>query len=110
MLKISRSSDSAIQPGNDVVGVDDKSRVEYDKSKLDGSEFDSGEVDGGKIEDDEVEKKVQKTFKSKTLSKSKKTVGSLDFFTLGTKLAFTKLKQAFFKASILHHFDPEHHI
>ena len=55
-------------------------------------------------------KKVQKTTKSKNSSKSKKTIGPLDFLTPGAKLAFTKLKQAFFKAPILHHFDSEHYI
>ena len=47
--------------------------------------------------------------KSKNLSKSQKTVGS-DFLTPGAKLAFTELRQAFLKAPILHHFDPERHI
>ena len=41
--------------------------------------------------------------------KSQKTVG-LDFFTLKVKLAFTKLKQVFFKAPIFYHFNPERHI
>ena len=34
----------------------------------------------------------------------------MDFLTPGAKLAFTKLKQVFFKALILHHFDLERHI
>ena len=42
--------------------------------------------------------------------KSKKTIGSLDFFILGTRLAFTKLRQAFVKAPIFNHFDLEHYI
>lgn len=33
-----------------------------------------------------------------------------DFPTLGTRLAFGKLKQVFIKASIIHHFDPKYHI
>ena len=37
-------------------------------------------------------------------------VRSSDFFTLRAKLAFTKLRQVFLKAPILHHFDPEQHI
>ena len=37
-------------------------------------------------------------------------VESSDFFTLGARLAFTKLRQVFFKALILYHFDPECHI
>ena len=44
------------------------------------------------------------------MSKFKKTVGFLDFFIPGAKLAFTKLKQAFFKAPILHHFNLERYI
>ena len=48
--------------------------------------------------------------KFKNLSKSKKTVRSLDFLTPGAKLAFTKLKQTFFKALILHHFELKRHI
>ena len=41
--------------------------------------------------------------------KSKKMVGS-DFLILGAKLAFNKLKQAFVKTPIFHHFNPELHI
>ena len=48
--------------------------------------------------------------KSKNLAGSKKTVGFLDFLTLGAKLAFTKLKQIFLKVLILHHFDLEYYI
>ena len=75
------------------------------KAGCDGSEIDSSEVDGGK-----VRKKVQKTSNSKNLFKSKKMVGSSNFFTLGAKLAFTKLRQTFFKALILYYFNPECHI
>ena len=75
----------------------------------DGKKIDGGEVDGGEVEDDKVGEKVQKTSKSKNLSKFKKMVG-MDFFTPRTKLAFTKLRQAFFKALILYHFDPKRHI
>ena len=34
----------------------------------------------------------------------------LDFLTPRARLAFTKLRQAFVKASILYHFDPERYI
>ena len=51
---------------------------------------DRNKVDGDEVGDDKVEKKVQKRSKSKNLSKSKKTVGSSDFLTFETKLAFTK--------------------
>ena len=53
--------------------------------------------------------KSQKTSKFKNFSKSKKTVES-DFLTPGSRLAFTKLKQAFVKALILYHFDPKSYI
>ena len=87
------------------VGVGGGSKARRDKSKIDGSKVDSSEV-----RDDEDGKKVQKTSKSKNSSKSKKTVGSSDFLTPGAKLGFTELRQAFLKAPILHHFDPERHI
>ena len=77
---------------------------------MDRSDLDGGEVDSGEVEVDEVGKKVQKTSKSKNSSKSKKAIGPSDFLTLGAKLAFTELRQAFLKALILHHFDLEHHI
>ena len=40
--------------------------------------------------------------KSKKLFKSKKIVGFLDFFIPKARLTFTKLRQAFIKAPILH--------
>ena len=67
------------------------------------------EVDGGEVRNDEVGKKGQKTSKSKNLSKSKKTVKS-DFLIPKARLMFIELRQAFIKAPIFHHFDPEYHI
>ena len=87
-------------------GLDDDSRAR--RNGIDESGMNDVEVDGGEVEVDEIGKKGRKTSKSKKLSKSK-TVGS-DFLTPGAKLAFTKLRQAFLKAPILHHFDPERHI
>ena len=87
--------------GGDGVGGDN--RAGRGRSEIDKSGMDDIEVDGGEVEVDEVGKKAR------NLSKSKKMVGS-DFFTLGAKLAFTELKQAFLKAPILHHFDLEGHI
>ena len=110
MFKISGSTEPLTRPGEGIVGVDGDSRARRDASKLDRSELDGDEVDGGEVEVDEVEKKVQKTTKSKNLSKFKKAVGPLDFLTPGAKLAFTVLRQAFLKAPILHHFNPERHI
>ena len=93
MLKTSGSTESSTRPGKGEVGVGGDSRAELDGSK----------VDSGEVGDDEVGKKVQNS------SKSKKSVRS-DFLTPGAKLAFAKLRQAFVKAPILHHFDPERHI
>ena len=106
MLKTSRSNEPSTQPGEGAVGVSGDSRAGRDG--IDRSGIDDVEVDGGEVEVDEVGKKGRKTSKSKKSSKSK-TVGS-DFLTPGAKLAFTELRQAFLKAPILHHFDPERHI
>ena len=98
------SSIKSVEPKKGGVGVGNSSRARRDRS-----EINSNEVDSGEFEDDEVGKKVQKTSKSKNLSKSK-TVGSLDFLTPRAKLVFTKLRQVFFKALILYHFDSKCHI
>ena len=113
ILKISESTESTTQPEKGVIGISDDSRARRNRNKLDGSELDRSEInnsefDGGKV-DDEIGKKGQKKSKSKKLSKSKKTLRS-DFLTLGAKLVFTKLRQEFFKAPILHHFDLERYI
>ena len=104
ILKISGSSGSLTRPDKGGVGVSGDSRAGFNENKLD-----RNKVDGGEVGDNEIEKKVQKLFKSKNSPKSKKMVGS-DFFTFGAKLVFTKLRQAFVKAPILHHFDLERHI
>ena len=106
MLKTSVSTEPLTRPGEGVVRVGGDSRAGRDG--IDGSGMDDVEVDGNEVEVDEIGKKGRKTSKSKKLSKSK-TVGS-DFLTPGAKLAFTELRQAFVKALILHHFDPERHI
>ena len=108
MLKISGSTESLTQPEKGVIGVEGDNRARRDGNKLNRSEIDNGKVVGSEV-DNEVEKKGQKTSKSKKLSKSKKTVES-DFFTPGARLALTKLRQAFLKAPIFHHFDLERHI
>ena len=66
----------------------------------------NSKVDSNEVEDNNVAKRknYQKT------SKSKKTVGFSDFHTFKTRLSFTKLRQAFVKASIFYHFDLECHI
>ena len=102
-------STKSAKPKKRGVGIGSDNRAEQDISEIDGSGIDNIEVDGNEIRDNEVEKKSQKTSKSKNLFKSKKTIG-LDFFTLRTRLAFIKLRQAFVKAPIFHHFNLEHHI
>ena len=101
MLK-NLSTESA-EPKKGVVGVNGDSRAGRNGGKLDGSVMDNVKVDGGKIG-----KKGQNPSKCKNLSKSKKT--ELGFLTSGTRRAFTKLRQAFIKAPILHNFDLERHI
>ena len=106
MLKT--SSTESVEPEKGVVGVVGDSRARRDGRKIvDRNGINNVEVDIGEVGGEEVGKKGQKT--SKNLSKSKKMVG-LDFFTLGTRLAFTKWRQAFVKAPILYHFDPERYI
>ena len=104
---IKTSSIKSAESRKGIVGVGDDRKVRRDGGKLDGSGIDNVEVDGGKVGDDEVGKKGWKT--SKNSSKSKKTVRS-DFFTLKARLVFTKLRQTFVKASILHHFGLKCHI
>ena len=97
MLKTSGCIESKTRPNEDGVGVGG-SRAGRSGSKLD----DKKRVDGNEIGDNEIGTKVQK------LSKSKKMESG--FFTSGTRKAFTKLRQAFIKALILHRFDPKRHI
>ena len=105
-MKTSGSTESKTQPGEGRVEVDSSSRARRDKSR---SRIDDNKVDSNEVEDYKVEKKVQKSSKSKNLSKSIKTV-KIDFLIPKAKLVFTKLRQAFVKAPILHHFDLERHI
>ena len=101
-MKTLENTNSLTRPGKSRVGIGGDSRARYDKRyKLDRKKTGDNEVDG-KVDDevdDEIEKKGQKT------SKSKKTVRS-DFFIPSARLAFTKLKQIFFKTLILHYFNP----
>ena len=100
MLKT--SSTKSAEPRKNVVGIGGDSRARRDRDRLDGSGMNNIEIDDGKVGGNEVEKKDSKSFKSK-----KKESG---FFTSGARMAFTKLRQAFIKTLILHHFDPKHHI
>ena len=101
MLKTSGSTESKTELGENGVGVAG-SRAGHEESKLDRSKLYVGEVNGDKVRDNEIVKKSQ------NLSKSKKTESG--FLTSGARKAFTKLRQAFIKAPIFHHFDPERHI
>ena len=92
-------STESVEPRKSVVGVASGSRARRDWGGLDGSEMDNVEVDGGKVE---VGKKGWKS------SESKKT--ELSFLTFRARMAFAKLRQAFIKAPILHHFDLERYI
>ena len=102
-------STKSAKPKKDGVEIGGNSRVGRNRSELDESGIDNVEVDSSKIGNNEVGKKGQKMPKSKNLSQSKKTV-ELDFLIPGAKLTFTKLRQAFVKAPILYHFNPERHI
>ena len=107
MLKTSGGIESKTRPGKSRVEVGG-SRAGRGRSKLDdgrkvdGNEVGDEEVGDEEVRDDEIRTKVQK------LSKSKKT--ELGFLTSGAKKTFTELRQAFIKAPIFHHFDPERHI
>ena len=106
MLKT--SSTKSTKPRKDVVRVSVDSRAGRDGGELDGSGIDNGEVDSGEVGDDEFGKKGENPSKSKNSPKFKKT--ELDYLISGARRAFTKLRQVFIKASILHYFDPECHI
>ena len=75
-------------------------------------------VGGGEATNPTKRKNPVKTTKSKILLKSKNhdfpkskpEEAGTSFFTPKTRLAFTQLRQAFVKASILHHFDLESYI
>ena len=100
MLKT--SSKSKTQPGESGTGVGGDSRAGRGESRFNESGIDDVEVDGGEVGDDKVGKKGRNSSKSKKME--------LGFFTSGARMAFTELRQAFNKAPIFHHFDPERHI
>ena len=96
-------STKSAEPQKGIVRIVGNSRAGPDRSKIIDDEVDN-EVEV----DDKVEKKGQNLFKSKNLSKSKKTKSS--FLISKAKMTFIKLRQAFVKAPIFHHFDTECHI
>ena len=75
-------------------------------------------VGGGEATNRTKGKDLAKTTKSKILVKSKNhdfpksrpKEAETGFLTPEARLAFTRLRQAFVEAPILHHFDPESHI
>ena len=90
----------------------EKGRVKLNsenRDRHDGSELDRDNIDNGEVKDNEIKKKIQKTFMSKYLSQSKQDDKNGLFFPKA-RLAFTKLRWAFFKVLILYHFDPECYI
>ena len=100
MLKT--SSNKSAEPRKGIIGVGSNSRARCEEGELDRSGMDNIEVDSGEVGDNEIGKK------GRNLSTLKKTESS--FLTYKARIAFTKLKQAFIKALILHYFDPERHI
>ena len=109
-MKTSENTKSTIRCREGKVEFASNSKAEHNNKYKLGGKVDKSKIDDGKIEDNEIRKKNQKTSKSKNLSKSKKTIEFSNFFTTAARLAFTKLRQVFVKASILHHFDLECHI
>ena len=104
MLKTTRSTGSVASPEETKGGVGGNSVVDV--------------VGGGEITNPTKGKNLAKTTKSKILVKSKNhdfpksrpEEAGTGFLTPEARLAFTRLRQAFVEAPILHHFDPESHI
>lgn len=69
---------------------------------IEGISDDSNEIDN---DVGIVDTNRMRTIKYKDLVKAE-----ADFFTFGARFVFTELRQAFTKASILHHFNPECYI
>lgn len=108
MLKASESTKYILQLRKSGVEVFGDGKAKYDcKYKFHGLEISSTKVDGSKVKDDKVaeDKNYQKIFKSKKLSKFKKTVEFLNFFFSEARLVLIKLRQAFVKTLILYYFD-----
>ena len=104
MLKTTRSTGSVASPKEAEGGVSGNSVVDV--------------VGGGEAINPTKGKNLAKTTKSKILVKSKNhdfpksrpEEAGTGFLTPEARLAFTRLRQAFVEAPILHHFDPESHI
>ena len=105
MLKTTRNTGFTANPKESEGGVGDDSVV-------------GDVVGGGEATNPTKRKNPVKTTKSKILVKSKNhdfpksrpEEAGTGFLTPEARLAFTQLRQAFVKAPILHHFDPESNI
>lgn len=111
-IKLAKTKKSNIKIGdNNKVELDGGSefngRGELDcKDKFDNNEIGDNGIIDNKVDDDKVSKRKN----HEKMSKSKKTISFLSFPTFRARLAFIRLRQAFYKASIFHYFDPECHI
>ena len=105
LLKTTESSGSA-------------ANLEKTKGKVGSDSMVGNLVGGGEATNPTKRKNQAKTTKSKILVKSKNhdfpksrpEEAGTGFLTPEARLAFTRLRQAFVEAPILHHFDPESHI
>ena len=104
-IKLAKPKKSITRVGNNSKEKHGNRAKLGDRDKVGGSEIDDNKVDNNNVAE---EKNHQKISKFKKLFKPKKT--KLCFFIFKTRLAFTKLKQAFVKVPIFYHFDPKCHI
>ena len=58
MLKTLESTESTIQPGEGIVGVDSDNKAGRDESKLDRSGLDRIEIDDVEVDGDEVDSEI----------------------------------------------------
>ena len=79
-----------------------KTRLAKNLSSLMAEDAEVGSIGGGGDCEDETVKRSPLT--------SKNSVGATGYLTPGAKRAFTQLRQAFIKAAIFQHFDPECHL
>ena len=79
-------------------GIEGKAKRDG-RYKLVGGEISGGKVGSNEFGNNEVGNNNPKMFKSKKLSKSKKTVKSSDFLTFKTRLAFTQIETNIYQSS-----------
>ena len=105
MLKTIRSTRSVANP--------EKTESEVSGNSVVGNIIDSGEAINPtkrKNQAKTTKSKILVKFKNHDFPKFKTEEAGTGFFTPKARLAFTQLRQAFVKVSILHHFDIESHI